>query len=490
MHDCSTAITAVIIGLHPLAEQMSHNESGDSNYADCPVPLNERRGPFTMGLLWISMITAFPTVLIGFEWYKNGFTLPQVLLGTLLSCGILLLYSVPAAQLGARTGLSYTTLSRSIFGRWGSRLITVNLICMFIVFYGLTALFMSESLVGLFHMQTPVAIVTVCTAIVMSVNNFFGFKGVANFARYIAAPVIILWVIVSFAKAVVHCPPSVFTQVPHQSFALAMTSISSFVIGFAIWGNECDYWRFSRPKVSDSIIPLSVAMFVGQIAFPVTGWMVAQATGVTEYGAATELMTKLSFGGISLIAALVLGSSYFASNDSNLFGSLQACENLKKISHQKWAAALAIAGAIAGAMLSVFGAAKAIESIACLNCIIMPTPTVIMMVEWFLCANIFKQPLLRDNKVPDFDQLPTLPYPSICALVAGVSVGLLTAGVIPGTEKFAFGISSVQSWLTAIAVYVPLRILEFNQSKVRLQSLEKQLDSVLHSEPKFVSDAK
>ena len=85
------------------------------------VPQSERRGPFTMGLLWITMVTAFPAVLVGFEWCKQGFTLTQVLACTSLSCLILLAYAIPASQLGAVSGLSYAALSRSIFGRWGSR---------------------------------------------------------------------------------------------------------------------------------------------------------------------------------------------------------------------------------------------------------------------------------------------------------------------------------------------------------------------------------
>ena len=47
----------------------------DSAYDIAPVPLTERRGPLTMGLLWISMVTGFSAVLMGFEWCKLGFTL-------------------------------------------------------------------------------------------------------------------------------------------------------------------------------------------------------------------------------------------------------------------------------------------------------------------------------------------------------------------------------------------------------------------------------
>ena len=160
----------------------------DSAYDIAPVPLTERRGPVTMGLLWITMVTAFPTVLIGFEWCKSGFTLLQVLAGTIISCFLLLLYAIPATQLGARSGLSYTALSRNIFGRWGSRLIAINLILIFLGFYGVMALMLADALKGLFHWSVATALLAAIIAILMSVNNFFSFKGIANFARFIAAP--------------------------------------------------------------------------------------------------------------------------------------------------------------------------------------------------------------------------------------------------------------------------------------------------------------
>ena len=65
------------------------------------VPPSQRRSPFTLGLLWLTMVTGFPTVLIGFEWFKAGLTLPQVLLGILVSCLILMAYGIPATYLGS-----------------------------------------------------------------------------------------------------------------------------------------------------------------------------------------------------------------------------------------------------------------------------------------------------------------------------------------------------------------------------------------------------
>ncbi|HNH73356.1 MAG TPA: cytosine permease [Candidatus Obscuribacter sp.] len=430
--------------------------AGGSEHQFGVVPLAERRGSLTMGLLWITMVTAFPGVLIGFDWCKQGFDVKQVLTCTLLSCLLLLCYSIPAGMLGACTGQNYTMLSRSVFGSLGARLVAFNLIWVFVSFYGLAALFLAEGLVGLFHLNVPLMWLAAVLAGLMACNNFFGFKGVANFARFVAAPVLIAWVFYSFTKAIGICPQTILAETSPKGFGTALTSISGFIIGFAVWGNECDYWRFGKPKTLTCAVPLVVALVIGQIIFPLTGFMLAKGTGITEYGAATAFMNQFSFGGFALAGALVLIASYFAVNDSNLFGSVQACAQLKNWSPRRWVAILAGVGTVVAAWLSVSGAARALESITSLNCVLLPTATVIMMVEWFLCRRLFKHEVFAP-----LDRAPrNLRWPAIVALVAGASVGILTAGIIPGLESFHVGICSLQAWLTGIVIYVPLRLLE------------------------------
>lgn len=445
----------------------------DRDHPFCAVPLDERRGPITMGLLWITMVTAFPSVLIGFQWYKDGLTLAQVVACTAISCLLLLLYAIPATQLGAVTGLNYGSLSRLVFGRWGARLVSFNLIWIFVSWYGLCALFMAEGLEGLFQWKAPLMVLSVVFAFLMAFNNFFGFKGVANFARFFAAPVLIVWVAYTFMKAASTCPVDALMAVPERSFGSALTTVTGFIIGFAIWGNEADYWRFGKPRVLNSAIPLIIALAIGQIIFPTAGFMVAMLSGITEYGAATSFMNEYSFGGMAIVGAIVLAASYFAANDSNLYGSVNACENLKKWTHKRWVTILAILGALMAAWLSISGASRSLEAIASLNCIILPTPTVIMIAEWFLMAKVFGRGSSFFKRVPEMDELPPVKTAALAALIVGLSVGVSTSGVIPGLEAWKVGICSVQAWAAALAVYLPLRVLEFRrQILLRRRALE------------------
>ncbi len=72
-----------------------------------------------MGLLWVTMVTAFPTVLIGVEWHKQGYSLMQVMACTLFASNLLLLYTVPAGMIGASTGKTFGQLAATVFGKYG-----------------------------------------------------------------------------------------------------------------------------------------------------------------------------------------------------------------------------------------------------------------------------------------------------------------------------------------------------------------------------------
>lgn len=415
-----------------------------------PVPESQRRGPVTLGLVWLTMVTCFPCVLAGFQWCKDGVSLSQTLVCCIVSCLLLLAYTVPVCLLSARTGLGYAELNRRVFGKGPAALINCNLIWIFVGWYGIASLLLAEGLNGLCHWHLPLAPFAAVLAVLMAVNNFFGFKGIANFARFFAAPVLIGWVIYSAVKAVPSCPPSVWTEAAHTSLPQALTMVSSFVIGIAVWGNEADYWRYSRPKISHSLIPLTITLAIGQVLFPMTGWILSRSTGITDYAQATEFMNNWSFGGIAAIGALVLVASFFAANDSNLFGSSQTFKSLTGLSHRCSVAILTALGAGTAVALAHFGAAKSLESIVMLNCIILPTTTVIVVAEYYLSRKTIHA-FVGTN------------WKATLAVGIAIFVGMLTSGIIPGTEALHVGICPLQTWLVALGLYVPLRKLQLRK---------------------------
>ena len=443
---------------------MPVNECQDIANSSQALPLSERRSALTMGLLWLTMVASFPAVLAGFEWYRQGITLPQLAFCAVISVVLLLLYSVPACELGARTGLGYCKLGRTVFGRWGGALLTVNLLWLFVAWYSLTAVLMAQAVLNLFHWHMPLFWLSIIFAFLMAFNNFFGFTGIANFARYMAAPILIAWVSFVLWKALHEPVPGALADLPHPGNLYALGLTSSFIIGFAVWGNEQDYWRYSKPGIWRSAIPLLLAIVIGQIIFPLAGWFIARASGSIDYSSTLTFMSNYCFGGIAIVGLLILTSDYFSTNDSSLFGGAVAVESLVSLDHNLSVAIFAVFGAGGAALLSLIDMTQALSTLVSLNCVILPTPTIIMVTEWCLQEKVFRNNNLTQNK-NDFKQPPAVHVPAIIALIAGLAVGIATAGLIPVLDFCHCGIAALNAWLTAIVIYIPLRIYEYNHNK-------------------------
>lgn len=448
---------------------------GQEDYTHEPVPLNERRGPVTMTLLWITMVTAFPTVLIGFQWYKQGLSLSQVLLCSFISCLFLLAYSVPAAWLGVRSGLTYALLTRQTFGLVGTWIVSFNAIWLMSAWYALDSVLLADALKGLLNVKLSIPVFAAILSFIMAVNNYFGFKGVANFARYFAAPLLVMWVAYTVCKVAPSVTPQLLSAPSTVPFPTALTLVSSFVIGFAVWGNEPDYWRYGKHNRWHVFWSLALSVALGEIIFPAAGWMVAHLSGITDYIAATNYMNEYSFGGVAIFAALVLIANYFAANDSNMYGMINALENLKKMAHRKAVFLLATASSIFAYFLALAGSSKSLESIASLNCIVIPVMTVIMIVEEFVVKRRHK---LSDDisRVIPLGELPQMRWPAFIAAIVGLIFGMLTAGILPGLQAFYVGICSVQSWLVAGIIYYVMRSAELKKMSRGSQNIDGAID--------------
>lgn len=454
--------------------QISGAQIESSDHALDAVPLSARRSPITMGLLWITMVTGFPSVLVGFEWVKSGLVFQEILSTLVLSNFVLLLYAVPACYLGSQTGQTYALLSRSIFGQWGSRIISGCLIILSMSWYGLTAFLMADALKGLFHLDVPVAVLAAGFGLLMAFNNFFGFSGIANFAGYLAAPVLVAWVAYTFFKASPNLTAAMIAEQPHQSYAATLSLVSAFVLGYGAWGNEADFWRYGKVKKSYVVIPLIVSIMIGQIIFPITGWILARMTHITQFGEAAAFMNQYSFGGLAPVSALVLFVTYFALADSCLYGSINGVENLCAIPRRTVVCVLTVLGATLAALLS--GYPRAFQDVASVSSIILPCATMIMIAEAYVVPMFHKQPI-NLHRIYQFNELPVLTKSAVVAFVLGSVTGISTAGIIPALEPIHVGISGLQAWLVSISIYTLSRFIQSrkqNQILTDTQSMPVQ----------------
>ncbi len=123
----------------------------------------------------------------------------------------------------------------------------------------------------------------------------------------------------------------------------------------------------------------------------------------------------------------------------------------------------AVCGAIVAALLSIIDMTQSFSTLVSLNCIILPTPTIIMITEWWLQKRVFRQAQFFEN-MDNLKQLPVVRMSAIIAMFFGITVGLGSSGIFPALEFFHVGISALNAWVSGIAIYIPLRIYEHSRN--------------------------
>lgn len=448
------------------------------DFIDVAVPTDCRYSTTTITLLWITMMTNFPMLLIGYEWYRKGFSLSQVLAGTAIGCAILFGYSMLSAYMGAKSGLNYVLLIRQVFGKRGADIICSLWSLLFLGWYSLNAVLISDSLKGLFGLTVSTPIMAVVFVALMAFNNWFGFRGVANFARYLAAPVLVLWVGCALFKTLSVTPQSLLTAPSHQSFGYSLVFIPVLVIGASMWGNEADFFRFGQSSKIKTMIPIVVSVLIGELLFPVTGWLLARISGAQDAGAFTKFMNDYTFGHAPWLAAVALLAGYFALNDGNLYGAINGLENLWRTTRHKLVLALVALGSVFAVVFSYY--ASALDAIATLNGVLLPCVTMIISFEYFFSHKIlghkpdlhYLQNIIGKFHLPSSAEAPRFCWVAATALSIGWAIGIATSGIFPQLKALNAGVWILYAWLSSFAVYGFLRAIKIHKAKQALHAAE------------------
>ncbi|HEX6678744.1 MAG TPA: hypothetical protein VF486_27475 [Actinomycetes bacterium] len=436
-----------------LDESIEHDYSTSDNGI---VPLDRRRPLWHFAGLWTTFTAGFSFLFLGFELH-DGHSLVEALGITVIGFGLYVAYAMFAAYLGSRTGQTHGLLTRSVFGRGGSWIVSVFVLVAPLGWVGFQAGLMVQIWGGLYGWGHPFAL-TLAFGGLMIANNLFGFTGISAFARYVVAPLIILWIaylvvkgLVTDAAALAGTPAG-----PGLPYWVAVTS----VIGFSVWGNEPDVWRYGRPRFW---WPLPSFLFAGFwfVLFVVGGWMMAQLAESSDFGAQVKFISSYSLFGAFWLAWVLATVSQFAINDGNFYESINAGQNLIG-AWRHWrrlytCLVLAVGGVVA-AWLVNFHFLDGWFKVAGFLAITVPCATVIMVVDHFLLPRVFgiSRPLAR---VPAWSEAGTVNVPAVVALLASVAFGVIGLADLPGgwiyaTPPNGWGPVPVEAWALSGALYL------------------------------------
>lgn len=174
-----------------LAEDVNHDYSTGE---DGIVPLSRRRSAYHFVALWVTLAAGFTYLFLGFQFHDAGYSLARSAAAGALGGLCYVAYAVPAAHLGSRTGQTHALLTRSVFGKAGSVLVSLLLILLAAGWTAFAFHLLATLYDGLFGWGHVVAI-SVLLAVLGIANDLFGFTGITAFARYLVAPLMIVWVV-------------------------------------------------------------------------------------------------------------------------------------------------------------------------------------------------------------------------------------------------------------------------------------------------------
>jgi purine-cytosine permease-like protein len=424
------------------------------------VPLDRRRPIGHFIALWTTFAAGFSFLFVGTEVHDSGYTLLGTIGVTALGIGIYFAYAIFAAYLGSRTGQTHSLLTRSIFGITGSYIVSALVVFGALGWVGFQGGLMVQIWAGLYNWGAVEAL-TIIMCAVMIFNNLFGFTGISTFARYVVTPLIMLWVTYLVVRGIVD-HSSLLGNHPKNVAGLAFWQVVGVVIGFAMWGNEPDVWRYGKPKFTWPIPAFAFALALGFMLFTVGGWMMAEFARSSDFGAVIKYSTHFSLFGAFWLAWLLATVSQFAINDGNYYEAVNAFQNILG-GWSKWkrlytCLICAGIGALAGWLVN-YQITNGFLKVAAFLAVTAPSATVIMCVDHFILPRLFgiSRPLL---KIPKWSETSIGNWPAILALAISVLYGTWATGILPGENPNRYwGPGPLEAWVMAGVLYIVFVVL-------------------------------
>lgn len=411
-----------------------------------------------MGLLWLTMICGVPNLLIGIEWGNLSLSIGLAIALLSISATIQFGFTCSTSYVSARTGETFMQMSARHFGRKGQHLLSGILFLSNAAWYALNAALLADSVIALSGITTNRKLLVLGLSVAMAFNNVLGFRGVAAFARYVAGPMLVLWVGYTLCQLPA-LPYQAVAPAPPPSAWLMLGTISSFAIGTASWGNEADFWRHSTPRLPSIALAVGGSIVVGLVLFPLTGWLLATRFPAAGSAEVLNLMIKQTLHGSVWLALLLVGATYFACNDGILYGMIECAGQALPISR----GVLLLATIVLSALLSVLlqGYARGLELVTAVSFVFLPAATVIMTYE-DLRSLAARRPLFVE--VRDYNPA------ALSGFAVAVAVGLFCSGIFPKLGWLRVGVAPLWGWLAGLGSYVLVRTLLANPGRAGSRS--------------------
>ena len=460
----ANAVTAPPAGEH---------ESIVADYTETVVPDHARKTNFRMFLQFGSMQLVFGAVLVGYNARFQGLTLGQLALAMAIAAAAMTVYCIGSANVGAYVGQTHACTTRSIFGRFGSWIVSLLLVVDGMGFYLFTVIFVVSLGKALIGDLPAVSTITAVLAFVMILNNYFGFTGLLRFAQYVAVPVIFVWGCYATVRALTHVSSDQLAAVPHTSSPASIFITVGAMVGLSTWGNEPDVFRYARPGRRSwwNVPTLAVGYVLGAFLFPIVGYLIATVSNQSDFSASIRYFADFTLFGASALMLIVLVINQWAVQDGNLYIAINGAQNvLSGIPGWRRQYTVIGLGLIAAALTFILPSlTKTFNIVTGIGAVTVPVASTIMAMDLFVVPRLYG--VRRSvGRVPAWSETAFANWPAIVALLVGTGLGAYTGGLIPGLSGFGttyIGFPALQAWAAGALTYLVLVALVARRHNAR-----------------------
>src|SRR3989449_2203441 len=437
-------------------------ESIVADYTEAVVPGHAKRSNFRMLLIFLSMQLVFGAVLVGYGARFANLTLGQLILAMAIAAATMTVYCIGSANVGAVVGQTHAVTTRGIFGRIGSAIVSLLLVIDGMGFYLFTVIFIISLRQALLGTLPALSLLTAALALVMIVNNYFGFTGLQRFAQFVAVPVMVLWGIYAVVKTLTSLNGGAIGNIPHPATSTAILMTIGAMVGLSTWGNEPDVFRYARAGTASwwNLPTLAISYFLGAFLFPIMGYLVATVSNQSDFSASIRYFANFTVFGLAGLMMVILLVKQWAGPDGKLYIALYGAQNLcSRISGGARAVTVVGVGPLPAALTFILPSlTQTFTYVTAIGSVTVPVASTIMAMDVFVLPRLFglRRPL---HRVASWREVALGNWPPIVALILGTGVGAYTAAVIPGIPGFGttyIGFPALQAWATGAVVYLVL----------------------------------
>ncbi len=352
------------------------------------VPVEERKSWLDIAMVWIGVAIVLSALLRGMMVGMGLGSLPRVLLAYLLGEVLLIAMMALTGFMGAREGLSTPLLSRISFGEKGSLLISFCLALSFMGWFGVQAALFAETLVASFKTSIPIPYLAFSSGLLMMLPAVFGFRGLKALSWGAVPPMVIVFLYATFKMGFKFLPPEKLVSLAQNHspspYPLTLGAAASIIAGGFIVGavTSADVFRYARPRFREIVYAATLSMGMSA-AMQLVGSALSMKTGL-YHEHLPQILISSKYAGLGVVGFLAIAFAQWTTNDSNLYSSVLAFNNIFRWTRWKLAIVVGIFSSLlaAAGILQRLGLFLSLLSIA-----ISPIGGIIICDYYFLRKN-------------------------------------------------------------------------------------------------------